>query len=619
MLQIIINQTPLDLPSDISVEISIEHPLCISDRLPVAFSLSFEIPATPANNLILEQPERITSQADFTRKIPGEIRFASFTIITGAFIIEQASVDNITLQFTGATLPDNIRRHLQNHDIGTYFHGGPLEQITQPSGIPSVECEKLTDELAVKLWYETHLRIPNVIAAPLAIKSAPYTAVEFNLADPFTNRRAMFCNYYVDGYKHVYHRDQGVCGYLTKVLPAFRVGFLLEKIIGSHLKSDNIFNTDLERLMLVSTFSSYYDSTTNSPVWKWDQQTHNVSMVLSDYLPDMAANDFLSELLKIPCASLYPQGDTFTIELNDNTLDNVAILDWTDKMVGIPTISRQAGQQYSLAYGGNAAAEPVSPDGPYYRSTTINNILYDPILNAAPDTETSVYVESAVMGQVFRQTVNTHLSEIDDNGAGPRHVNYELLSTNIDGTNTDQDPEDEREAFNMSINAAVVTPTIATEVMADDANIPLFDSKGCSMRRYIYCPQIEQPTSERPNTLMFGLWGGMQNVKTISQTADKLQYPYISHVPFTPDGTRFCDVSLAPVDLIEKYHKKYQQWIEKDKQIIRTDILLSPSDLEALNLREKIHLAGKDFFIKTINITLRKEHIEPSDIEFIEA
>lgn len=83
---------------------------------------------------------------------------------------------------------------------------------------------------------------------------------------------------------------------------------------------------------------------------------------------------------------------------------------------------------------------------------------------------------------------------------------------------------------------------------------------------------------------------------------------------------RLGDLSLYwnDEDGLGKQHKEFSEWIAKDKIVLTANVLLSPLELHDLDLRDKFHVKGRHFFIRSMNVSLKKDKIEPAEVEFIE-
>src|SRR5690606_14797175 len=94
-------------------------------------------------------------------------------------------------------------------------------------------------------------------------------------------------------------------------------------------------------------------------------------------------------------------------------------------------------------------------------------------------------------------------------------------------------------------------------------------------------------------------------------------YPYASSYADSVN-----DLTLAwegTNGLIEKYHKDYMAWVERDKIRLKGTFLLNAIDLHKLDLGDKIHVRGRNFFVDKLQITLRTNTIDPAVIELVEA
>jgi hypothetical protein len=99
------------------------------------------------------------------------------------------------------------------------------------------------------------------------------------------------------------------------------------------------------------------------------------------------------------------------------------------------------------------------------------------------------------------------------------------------------------------------------------------------------------------------------------------QYPYLMAHHTDHFGVQRLNTSLHPEGsggLIEKFHGKFKQWVEKDKKRVRGSFKLTPLEIKNLNIRDKIHLKGRLFYIEKKEYTLMNKGISLVDMELIE-
>ncbi|TRZ72928.1 MAG: hypothetical protein D4R97_05435, partial [Bacteroidetes bacterium] len=91
MIQLIINNEPVDLNENSSISITEESPVFEKDNIPGGFSFPFELPASPRNNRILRHPGRIQSAFQGGFNLPFQLYLDGRLIGTGTATIQKAT------------------------------------------------------------------------------------------------------------------------------------------------------------------------------------------------------------------------------------------------------------------------------------------------------------------------------------------------------------------------------------------------------------------------------------------------------------------------------------------------------------------------------------------------
>lgn len=103
MLDIRINETPLDLPSGASINIVSANPILDKDNLARQFSYPFKVPLTPANLRARRHGQRLDAQKIAARQ-PGAVRFQSHLIAKGYVTQLRRANDNEEIAFSNEVL-----------------------------------------------------------------------------------------------------------------------------------------------------------------------------------------------------------------------------------------------------------------------------------------------------------------------------------------------------------------------------------------------------------------------------------------------------------------------------------------------------------------------------------
>ena len=65
-------------------------------------------------------------------------------------------------------------------------------------------------------------------------------------------------------------------------------------------------------------------------------------------------------------------------------------------------------------------------------------------------------------------------------------------------------------------------------------------------------------------------------------------------------------------------HTAFKAWIEQDKVVVTGNTLFTARDLAELDLRDKFVFRGWRFFIRSMNVSLKKNAIDPAEVELVE-
>ncbi len=599
MLEIIVEGQRLELGTDTSVSLAMEQPLTSTDKVPAAYTLSFDLPRSPQNCQLLGHPERITSRNGFEKQ-PARICLAGLEVAAGELSIEDVQ-EAITVQFVGAKFPEGIRKPLYKLDFGR-IDLGPVAPPVADNG------RYIYDTSAAGLAYNELLvanltsATADIIAAPISIADAEYLTIESPTPeDPYTNQRLFFLNAFgasarTQGRGYVMDSSRG--GRISKILPAFRVGWMFERLFGDACKN-NVFREEWRQLVLVSLWHPKYQVQDNTPVW--DVADGRVSLRFADFMPDVPANEFVAEMLKIACASLYVKGGEFTIERNEDILNRTVYRDWNDKVMGTPANSMEPGQRYNFGYFRRRSATTGSGGAGDY-----GNRIHpgdDRRLRAGrqrvedlPCNQHRANVRERVR-RYDRESVPLYAAE-----AGPGHEARGRRRSGRHG------------GFDMATNVSVLKTVPARYIGRD--NDPTADIDANKL--FYFVPQTAEALEERPQNLTVALWKGMSRGLVSGVPNAEQTYPYLSHCNYDAEGNRLDDVTLQLTGSTLARHAAYKAWIEKDKMAVKAELLLTPLDLHRLDLRDKFYLKGKYFFIRRLEITMTPERLEAVEAEFIE-
>lgn len=593
MLQIYTDGHLTDLAPDISIDLVMENPLFSAERIPATFSLSYALPLTPRNMQIFGNPDRITSSGDRTTKYPCRILFAGVEIAAGVETLEEVDT-NINVNFSGSVLPENINRRLwavpmQTLDLAGYNGSEWSAQVT----LNSTLRENMTNRSAT------------FFAPPIAIGDASKLERDPDNADDLLlNTRAQWLNpMHMTAESYLHYMAQGPQAYTLKIMPAVRVWYIIDSIFDGRL-ANNIFKTgEWDKLSLQTLWHPKYNLSDNFPCWDLTpgDPGPTITFSLSDFMPDVTAAEFLVEMLKLPCASMYIRGDRYDIEYNHAVLGGNIVHQWSDRIIGTPTIGVERGQSYQMGYTDTDDTE-VQPEGE---------------ISDADDVATALHRMSG--GISVRSCRLSHPRQIftsilDGAGRTPCSVVQQDMPTDTSSEAEPQSTDDQTDVYDMTIAAQVVRCTVQRYWINDDY-IDHEDGYG----EKIYTPEISKIETKRPDTLLLGLWQGMQNDIRMVGGAPR-RYPYLGATNYNSNGERLGDLSLFwnDRDGLKKHHAAFAAWIKRDKTTLSASVKLSALDLHNLDLRHKFNVRGRLFFIRSLNVSLMHDKIQPAKVGFVE-
>ena len=606
LLQIITEGKETDLLPDTEITLEYENPFLATDHIPAPYSLTYELPLTPRNRMLFGFPDRATSAVKKT-SLESRIMFAGVEITSGQQTVEETN-DTISVNYNGAVFPDDIRKFLQYHTLGE-ISLGTLE-YNNGTGRRSGLYTYSSRENVAKAYNETLLNwtketFPDMVAPTIAIRHEEQDFEQSHLT------REWFINNYEDPNGYIWGVLGGV-GYtrgftFSKILPAFRIGWLLDHLLEGHVRN-NIYNEgELRRCMLLSRWHPAYQVKDDSPVYEIDPATLEVTVKFANFLPSIPGNEFLTEMLKLPCATLFIKGSEYSIELNRDILVRPVVHNWSDKMIGTPTLSLEAGQKYVCGYS--------EDDGTVPEERVITSV--ETIQDMYTDSEKTTSEED--LGTYRITTTGQIIEALFDTGS-PNVCRYKVLRQQMNRSERKEETEeeDDTQTYDNTFNGKVLKTNLRMR-FPPAIGMTSTDPK---LKQLYYMPEGEPIDKQRPEELTVGLYMGMCfQVEPNPPFANGKLYPYLSHVNYDAHGNRKGTLSLAfggEYGLFEHYHREFAAWVEKPKQVLKASFLLTPWDLHNLDLRDKFYIRGRLYFIRTLSVTLQTNAILPAKVELIE-
>ena len=637
MLEIIHNGNPLNLPPDIQISLTIENPLLKEDRIPTPYSLSFELPATRHNLETFGWPDRIGSykQSNNVRTIPVDIRFHSITISKGHLKLT-SYLDSLKVTYSGIDYIEDIKSKLFEIDFGRETFSG---SFTGPIDYSNIS----TFAYSYKQWADSAVNADrdDFVLAPVAIldnampfsrwESMDYQTKWIGQTSGYERFRSVYryqdtaffnqYNPWKDSFlidrDLTYNYKVGVSH--ANVFPLFRVGHIFKTVLGSVLYNNLFLQGDLRNLVMPTFYynkwterieSQATDPTFNNrqfppmvenPRPAWNQPYPDQPYIeYKNYMPDVAANDFIKELLSLFGLSLFPYKGKLQMRSNNDVIAGEVKSNWTGKIIGNPEITSENKKSYVYGY---SDAEPYIATEAFITVNTLWDMAsYPYTLDDEKFYEERFYIQETKQ-RFIKRVQQREINVIsDDFNIFSDELEYELID---DRLGVELDVEGDKYTVEPKVSPLPLYPVAAFRSMEND--IEMYDNTF-----YFSAPALSVDRKTRSEVIPLVIYKGMRQVPH----ATTRTYPYASI--YSDANNNLNLLWEGENGLIEKYHKGYKQWIERDKIRLKGTFLLNAIDLHKLDLGDKIHVRGRNFFVDKIQITLRATTIDPAVVDMIE-
>lgn len=651
MLEIIIDNVVMDLPPDIQISITVENPFMLADRIPTPYSLNFELPDTPKNLKQFGWPNRITAYKtannSFTTPKSMEIRFNSIEILKGQVNLVPFS-QSLKLRFIGIDYNEFLKQPLNTLDLGRKYFEGSYSHVNYDDPMNwAYSYKQWANELALATR-------PDMLAAPMVFPqdNQPFSKFTINNVVPEDSYLYQYYNgqptiklpYIVQDLEYINAYNPLNQNFIIKphpsdnstvtisqshasIFPAFRVGYLLDVIFGNMLVNNPFRENELNDLVL----PTYY-----FPTWKERRGadysgspgpvTHFPPMVsnprpsvtdpypsqpyleLSDFLPSTPANEFIRMLLNLFGMTLIPQSGKLKVVANSSIINKAVSKNWSNKVMQDQELNKSATEAEIYAYG-YAEAKTVEINMSDSISSHFNYVMMDTPYTLDGDK----YYER--LFQSFDQIYTKRVSEETVNVTGlgtfvEIQPSYDLLDSGFNKLVT----TDKQNKFDMT-SPIKPLPVIPADYFNYIHNRPLNNAEWSKKNEWEVAALINVDRTQRPSEIVLSFFQGRHFIKGDENT----KYPFLNSV------TRFLDIDNRSLNweggdgLFNRYHQPFAQWKEREKAKISATLLLNSLDLYKLDITDKVHIDGRNFFIEKMQYTIGFDQISPVQIDFLEA
>lgn len=615
MLKITLNGTPLNIPPDLQLNLIFENPLLFNDRIPSSHSLSFDLPATAHNLRIFGNPNRLNSTVAFREYNGLDIFFDAQKILSGVLVVQKFD-KAIQCFFRGSVITDAMRLPVYQVPLTKFSFGNGLGSTIPPNFYDSGYWGSDYREMIwSSIFTDPELSTSPFVCPPMRIKDAQWPfqtnpdAIPQSYGNAATNR--LYFNFW-NAVNEQYMLFDALNPVHTVCFPFPYLHAVIDAFFAGQVDQNPFAEGDLSRIVLTSTYH---------PRWMemllqlrrgilLDTYAEDVGetdnyFYLNSFLGSIPANELIREALKLISATLYPTGTGFNIKANTDIIRSTDLVDWNAKLIKQLAIYRKEGQSYDFGYTEGEVTNLEEIEG--MEVATIKDMVDTPV---GSEGELNFYVTST------REYYTKKLKNKADPG-DPDRFSYELISSAIGRKKT---TENQQSGYNMASSLQPIKMTVDQYWFEDTAE----PGQKIQFGDW-YVPVWEGNRLERPSMPQIGLYLGVR--ETFSNLPGAITSPYNLYPLLSPHnvdgwGNKVGNLSLeweGENGFLNKYHLPFKHWIEQDKVAVSGDFVLSSRDLRQLDLSRKVHLRGKNFFIEKLSVTIRRNKIEPAQVDLIEA
>lgn len=608
----------VDLPEDFRVELILENPLLLQDRIPMPYTTSSEFVLTPANKVLFDNPDRINLKDRVWEYDGCVMGFGARPLYYGLMIIEEVG-NRLMWNFQASDDLSATKSNMNEIDLGRLDFGfGSIISRQGPDWntgviVPSPAMTSYRDEILASLTTDKDYTTAPIKIAGEDIPSMFDDDTLVYVGSLFGQNR--FFNPFSNNQGHLaYLQFAGVFEFTqahAPIYPQLRVGYFIKKLLGLPDAYNPFLADELFKLVLTS---HYHPKFRDDLVSRWsgvlldneyptEFTFDNFFIKFQSFQPALQSSVVLKSMLNLVAGTLfrYQEGasSTYKILLASDIIADPEIRDW-DHLLGSKLIlSREIAQPYIFGFDDFDEEDPAID--PAFVLATIEDLLtasVDPITF-----ERSYYI------QTTRQLILKKLAPKAES-TDPDEYTYEVRHSGLERAN--------------SSTGYQITSAISPLKMTPVINLVDFATRPEKPEILAYLPVYEgqRSVNYKPHVMIYqGMISNPLNTDEPTFFGDHV-YPYLSYHNYDPAGNRLGDLSLhwnGPDGLIDRYHKHFMTWMERDRLAGYGEFIFSPYYLKDIDFAKKYLVRSKAWWIKKITVPLTKKKIEPARVDLVEA
>ncbi len=526
------------------------------------------------------------------KKVPAELFMNGIAICSGTLVFDEYNDNELSYTFVGAEFEDVVSGLLSNIEWPEYS---------------DIEFSRLVEDARSGRCRD--FALPQIMRKSFAGANEYRTSTD-NKKYPACSATDKYANYLATEYPFIVPAVH-VSRILEKTVPGLEIlGYDLNRLI-SQLAILAPFKSKLanRRFGVIPTYYGTTRPSETTPPYKCD-------LDLANSMPDMPVADFIANLLKMTCSTLFCNGRNYQIRANRDIIASSHIVDWTDKVADTYTCAVEEGQGYSFSFQsiGNDY-QATNPDDPEQLeespipvevstmmeaidtirgATNIVSMKYLPTEDIISGTSEQAYlyyrniISPGVIGNSIQwQPIRTAVPISDiAHQAGFEDIKF--------GT------ENTTQRYDCSV-AFLVPPCVPTEVfptskILSDGSIQ--ETIGlCSMTPIVELPAVG---ANKTDTVHIGLL--LDN-----NFVDKGIYFTRPIMDADSGSERVSDLTLAlngNDGLFETYHRQFAEWLRSPKNPRSIELNLTTTDVAQFRLFNKYMMCNRLWIVKSLELIL---------------
>lgn len=583
----------LDITPGQEITLTLENPLFADDRMPVAVSTGIEFPLSPTNKVEFRFVD-VMMIPPAVQKIPAAIIFEGFELFSGELQFDEFSDQTLKYTFVGADATEAFSGNI--HEIASRDYSG----MAMSTFVQNARKGDYPD-----------------IGLPMIVRKANSAKIEYPTAAGEAECSS------IDKYANYLYTDT------PYIIPAIKAAYLLEKIHPRLIFPSQIQDY-LDRMAILGTYKpeAWQNDRYGIPYTTPSRNNPYIGdgFNAAEALPEMTKAEFIANILKMFCATIFPEKGYYDVRTNSSILQDKTFIDWTQKVSDIYAIVAGEAGSYSLEYAnGEQNYDPAKEEefDEELAQSIYSASNYEELISKFRTSDNYVDVRVTFSGNVYSgKAVKAYLYWSRPPGVMGKPI-FNKTETSIPlidivfqaNVNKIELSEGGGDDQNYENNIGFIcTPCIPANV----ATFIYTGSTNAQVTLRAMAPVVDIPTvgGNRPSDVYIGLL--IEN-----NFFDQGNY-FTRPEPYIDGGTEMANTRYSIAiggtnGLYAKFHETFAQWQVKKKDSVKADVVLSPADIAQFKLWRKIMLYNRLFLIKTMEITLSdKATVAFANAEFVE-